>query len=270
MKTKNKYCCWHDQLIDRARTRGKIGDSERHHIIPRCLGGNNDRNNLVYLTYREHFLIHWLLARMAIGKDRIKMFYALAYMLEPWRGSPKIPVPWQHKVVKKYRRLAQDLFWADPENRARRSASAKAMGSTLEVRSKLSAASKAVWADPEYRSRMLIAVKAAWADPEKRAQMSTAIKEGYTPEAKAKQSVAAKAAWANPEKRAQMSAAIKTAYSTPEARARMSMAAKIAQMNPEVKVKHSAAVKAALATPEAKANMSLAQRTRQLKRRAAL
>lgn len=35
--------------------------TERHHIIPRCIGGSDEPDNLVRLTLREHFLAHWLL-----------------------------------------------------------------------------------------------------------------------------------------------------------------------------------------------------------------
>lgn len=52
----------HDQIIERAKVRTEIiGYKERHHIIPKCLGGDNSEDNLVYLTAREHFLIHKLL-----------------------------------------------------------------------------------------------------------------------------------------------------------------------------------------------------------------
>jgi len=34
---------------------------ERHHILPKCLGGKNDKNNLVLLTAREHYICHRLL-----------------------------------------------------------------------------------------------------------------------------------------------------------------------------------------------------------------
>jgi endogenous inhibitor of DNA gyrase (YacG/DUF329 family) len=37
---------------------------ERHHIVPKCLGGTDDKDNLVLLTAREHFLCHWLLIRI--------------------------------------------------------------------------------------------------------------------------------------------------------------------------------------------------------------
>lgn len=47
-------------------TRGRFacGDEyhERHHIIPKCMGGTNDEENLIDLYAREHFEAHRLLA----------------------------------------------------------------------------------------------------------------------------------------------------------------------------------------------------------------
>jgi len=36
------------------------GMLERHHILPKSLGGTNDKSNLVYLIPREHFIAHLL------------------------------------------------------------------------------------------------------------------------------------------------------------------------------------------------------------------
>lgn len=52
------------QILD---TRGKFGIpkgeyKERHHIIPKCMGGTNDKDNLIDLYAREHFIAHKLLA----------------------------------------------------------------------------------------------------------------------------------------------------------------------------------------------------------------
>ena len=61
------------QLIDKSKKelRKKLKKSdinyvyyEKHHIIPKCLGGANDKENLVLLTAREHFLCHLFLIRM--------------------------------------------------------------------------------------------------------------------------------------------------------------------------------------------------------------
>lgn len=37
---------------------------EKHHILPKSMGGSDDECNLVYLTAREHFIAHWLLWRI--------------------------------------------------------------------------------------------------------------------------------------------------------------------------------------------------------------
>lgn len=34
---------------------------EKHHIIPKCLGGSNRKENLILLTAKEHFIAHLLL-----------------------------------------------------------------------------------------------------------------------------------------------------------------------------------------------------------------
>lgn len=73
----------YNQLIERGKkeNRKKLKHTnpdfvyyERHHIIPRCLGGSNDKENLVLLTAREHFLAHWLLVR--IYPENSKLIFA--------------------------------------------------------------------------------------------------------------------------------------------------------------------------------------------------
>ena len=45
----------------------KPGFVETQHIIPRCCHGKDIAQNKVNLTAREHFLAHWLLAKIYIG-----------------------------------------------------------------------------------------------------------------------------------------------------------------------------------------------------------
>ena len=52
----------HDLIIQKAKNRKSVKDYyEIHHIIPRCMGGSNKKDNLVNLTAKEHFLVHKLL-----------------------------------------------------------------------------------------------------------------------------------------------------------------------------------------------------------------
>lgn len=80
MFTDNKYTKIYYQITDRAKGRMLTGYQERHHIIPQSLDGNNDKDNLVDLTAREHFICHWLLVKMTVNEARGKMLYALKGM----------------------------------------------------------------------------------------------------------------------------------------------------------------------------------------------
>jgi len=45
------------------------GYCERHHIIPKCIGGSDDLDNLIDLYAHEHYEIHRLLALENQGCD---------------------------------------------------------------------------------------------------------------------------------------------------------------------------------------------------------
>ena len=79
----NKYSNWYYQIIQRSqsRERNPLLLYEKHHIIPKSLGGSNDKKNLAHLTLREHFLVHRLLAKMTTGQNNIKMVWAIHRML---------------------------------------------------------------------------------------------------------------------------------------------------------------------------------------------
>lgn len=51
-------------LIQRATNRILDGYYEKHHIIPKCIGGNNSRENIVKLTPEEHYIAHQLLIKI--------------------------------------------------------------------------------------------------------------------------------------------------------------------------------------------------------------
>jgi hypothetical protein len=74
----NKYTNTYYSIIAQAAARGPVlGYSEVHHIIPKSLGGDNSKTNLVRLTPKEHFLCHRLLTKMTVGPAKAKMIYAI-------------------------------------------------------------------------------------------------------------------------------------------------------------------------------------------------
>lgn len=78
------------------------GTHEKHHVIPTSLGGSNDTLNIVNLTYKEHFLIHWLLTKFTNGRDKIKMLHALYKMSHISQDHEKrVCVGWRFELSRK-------------------------------------------------------------------------------------------------------------------------------------------------------------------------
>jgi len=73
----NKYSKIYFSIIDNAKSRNLLEYKEKHHIIPKSLGGSNNSDNIVELTFREHFICHRLLIRMTEGISKRKMTYGL-------------------------------------------------------------------------------------------------------------------------------------------------------------------------------------------------
>ena len=61
MNHKRQY----DLLIAKAKLRLVTNQYvEKHHVIPKSIGGSNGKDNIVLLTAREHFVAHMLLAKI--------------------------------------------------------------------------------------------------------------------------------------------------------------------------------------------------------------
>lgn len=73
----NKYAKWYFKIVESARKQFRSGYTERHHVVPKSIGGGNDDQNIVCLTAREHFVCHRLLVKMTYGVNRQKMAKAL-------------------------------------------------------------------------------------------------------------------------------------------------------------------------------------------------
>lgn len=72
----NKYSKWYHAIIENAHNRLLSGYVEKHHIIPKSIGGLDVESNLVTLTAREHFVCHLLLTKMLTGSHKQKMIHA--------------------------------------------------------------------------------------------------------------------------------------------------------------------------------------------------
>ncbi len=81
------YNLHYDRLISRARNRTPDPNLyyERHHIIPRCMNGTNDKSNIVKLTAEEHFVAHQLLVK--IYPDNIRLVHAATMLCVDGSGN---------------------------------------------------------------------------------------------------------------------------------------------------------------------------------------
>lgn len=108
----------YDLLINRARNRRLTVYVEKHHVIPRCLGGGDESENIVQLTAEEHYLAHQMLVKiypanrklvfaawmMCNGKQRNNKRYAwmkqkhIKVLSETHRGK-KMPEDHKRKLI---------------------------------------------------------------------------------------------------------------------------------------------------------------------------
>ena len=84
----SKYTKWYYGIIERALQRDTVIITdfyyEKHHILPKSLFSvhKNSKENLVYLTLKEHFICHLLLTKITSGKDRYKMSKAITQLIK--------------------------------------------------------------------------------------------------------------------------------------------------------------------------------------------
>ncbi len=126
-----EYKRTYDRLIERAKGRVKTkGEHENHHIVPRSLGGSNEKSNIVALTYREHFLAHWLLTKFTEGKARISMLKALSEMRRAGKNNKnRVVSGWQYAIARRANTEAMTLWHKTPEGQE----AAKKIGTSLRA-----------------------------------------------------------------------------------------------------------------------------------------
>lgn len=81
---------------------------EKHHIIPKCLGGDDSENNVVILTYKEHYMAHYLLSK--IHTDTIGIQYAFLCMLRDPYGRRAITSKMYATIKTKYKEFMSWRF----------------------------------------------------------------------------------------------------------------------------------------------------------------
>jgi hypothetical protein len=196
----------YDNLIQSAQLRPDIaflnGYTEKHHILPQCLGGPDDLDNIVKLTAREHFIAHWLL--FCIHPKNRKLKYAFNAMCMRGKDSKRY---YSSRGFAIARKAAAEACSADKkgkaawnrgkehsaEHRAKISATKKGKKHSAEAKAKMSATKKGKKHSAEHRAKISAAKKGKKHSAERRAKIS-ATKKGkeHSAEHRAKISAAKK------------------------------------------------------------------------------
>jgi hypothetical protein len=100
MYLQNKYTKWYYSIINNAKTRNLVTYTERHHIIPKSLGGSNLKENIVKLTAREHFVCHLLLIKMTDGLSRYKMLSAITRFKQARKYQYRELNSWEYQKIR--------------------------------------------------------------------------------------------------------------------------------------------------------------------------
>lgn len=79
----NKYTKLYFKLLEQE----EYGtNTEKHHIIPRSLGGDNSKENIIRIRTRKHFLCHYLLCKMV--KKHSSHWYSMVKAFSLMKANP--------------------------------------------------------------------------------------------------------------------------------------------------------------------------------------
>ena len=182
MFNNSKYSKWYFSIIKRPN---KNNDSyiEKHHIIPKSLGGSNKKENLVNLSAREHYICHLLLVKMLdCPENKQKMKYALWCMINGFSSDKKINAKIFEKVRREHSIYLSKIRKGKKhtqETKMKIGQLSKQKNFTDEYRQKLSESSKKRKHSPEVKEIIRQKAKERWASKtseQKRQILAPAIK----------------------------------------------------------------------------------------------
>lgn len=234
MYLQNKYTRWYYSIIDQARSRSISGYTERHHIIPRSLGGTDHRDNLVDLTAREHFICHLLLTRMTQGQARNSMLYAVKNMRHLKHQGHQRDFHVNSYLYESIRRQHSEMV-------SRRSRELYSPGGPKHA--EITARNRARAKDPAISAKISQALTGVAKSAEHRSKISQAAQNRppISDERRAKMSEISRQRWQDPEFHARMCETHKGRPKTAEHRAKIGASQRGKTLSTETRAKLSAA-----------------------------
>ena len=100
MFIENKYTKIYFNIIDVRKRITFEGYGENHHILPSSLGGSDDKENIVRLTAKEHFIVHHLLTKMLSDEDSKSKMWNAFYLMHIHTTSNRYFTPRTYAFAK--------------------------------------------------------------------------------------------------------------------------------------------------------------------------
>lgn len=203
------YFRHYDNLIFRAKERLSLdGRGERHHVVPRCMGGDSRQTNIVVLTPEEHYVAHklltkmypdqrslaiaailmssrcsgnkangWLRKRAAEGMIGKRFFLGKTHgpIARAKLSAARKGKPLSEEHIKKMADAKRGTKWS-LESRQRRSIAFKGRRLSLETRAKISASHMGKKKSPEHVAKMRANALGKILSPETKMRISIAMR----------------------------------------------------------------------------------------------
>src|SRR5574343_287080 len=80
----NKYFYLYLKILSKPDT---TGYTEKHHILPKSMGGSDSKTNLIQITSRKHFLAHYLLTKCV--KQKTPSWYSMVKAFNMMNSSSR-------------------------------------------------------------------------------------------------------------------------------------------------------------------------------------
>ena len=107
------YLARYNKIINHYKTTITEGFVEKHHIIPRCMGGSDDKFNLVALPVRVHFICHYLLHKAYPNVKGLALALSMMTVNNPYQKRQS--KSYLYEVAKTVRSSAMKGFKHSPE-----------------------------------------------------------------------------------------------------------------------------------------------------------
>jgi hypothetical protein len=185
LATDSKYTTWYCSIINNAMARTDDIEGERHHVVPRSIwpDGILLKENIVKLTYKEHYVCHKLLARMLIDPAHTRKMRFALWRLTHKRVNDQMCNSRDYESAKVLHKQALEELWAQDGFREDMLKSRKWFYESEDQKSANSRRAKERLQNPEFREKFFKAANEANkiirdSDPIKWAQQSMRSAEG--------------------------------------------------------------------------------------------